>query len=278
MTFIKTVKGVPVKPKTTPDVDMNTAGKSSKYLKEVIIPAYRKQKTLYEDRIKNFKKIIDEKTEIIKRQDKRNKLQQQKLEVAIAIAKDAEAPIPAKFQQTKNRKPKPRAVQIKTKIVYKENEKTIISANKTREFAKAYYEDKVWTMRLKVTPILSLLTFPIVEKYFEDTKIRPKEARILILISQYKWFVPQDSEDWGISPVLTRRGLIYLEAEGYVQVFEERRRKLYKTSNKGRDWMNGYMEYYDKHVTVLKEQQPSHEYDLPFITIRNNPLVTEKDG
>jgi len=263
-------------------VDVNMAGKGTKYLKEVIIPEYRRQKQKYEDRLDWFLRFVQfrenqilEKNKEIKKLRTQIRLQEKKLKISIEIAKQGGGDLGDDFYRTKRKRKhirKPR----KRKVLRAATRKKFMQMAQINQYARTYHQDKVWQARLNADPVVAFLTYPIVDLYFTETNLNPTIGKILMLVTQYEWFVPADATDWGLPLLGVRTKLNKLVELGYLTVYEERNRNLYKVSPEGAKWYNGFVAFYNEKAELLSKDKPSEKLNLPLATRMPTRFNTKK--
>lgn len=127
----------------------------------------------------------------------------------------------------------------------------------TKKDAKAlcltYHTSKMRKYQAQKHYLHTVMGYPIFEAWLKKCKFDKVEAMLIILISQYEWFVVEDAKDWymGITQIKRRIGIL-VESGFLEKRMGGPRRITYHVTDKSKNWLLRYSIFYGQQMKKIK--------------------------
>lgn len=211
----------------TYDGKMNPRGKSSKHLKEFIIPELQAKAAYYK-----------------------------KLHYELKANNETKKDIRKKINQKKKQE-----VQIARRQLFGK------AQGRINVRAMEMYYDKIKTHKLDRSNYLDgVLSYPIIKEWLKyNTTLNESEFRLFMVFYCHKWMHTTDCENFGFDIKAVSRIMKSLVAKGFAEAGTFKKRRVYYSSTNASHYFRSYMIFQRKRIVylckMLDEKQPKREGD-----------------
>lgn len=192
---------------------LSTNNKSSKYMKEFIIPELNAKAVYYEKLYNN----------ILKRKEK-------ELGYRRKVRKQSNA-----------------RIHIKKREMFKKLQQQV---NKRSEIL--YYEKTKVTMLEKSNYIDGILAYPFIFEYLKSAPVYTSyELQVLVIAYCHNYIMPQDYESWGFSKRKVAIQMNRLVKKGTLQKITVNRKKVFSVNPKASNFIRDFIRQYRKYIVSM---------------------------